>query len=152
MFGSISVKTVTRTGEGILLLPSSRGGIFLSQSMSSCVASMDFTEMEIYFNIFDKEWKEEMKKIYIDTFAIKAFLLKCKHSVILHCLYYKIQKLIQLIPAYLLAGGISRRVRSPTGHSRTHALQRKRGFCRAAKLSTFEWSILQRWTKTTANE
>ena len=147
------MKTVTRTGEGILLLSSSRGGIFLSQSMS-CVASMDFAEMEIYFNIFDKEWKEEMKKICIYTFAIKAFLLKCKNSVILHCLYYKIQKLIQqsLIPAYLLAGGISRRVRSPTGHSRVHALQRKRGFCRAAKLSTFEWSILQRWTKTTANE
>ena len=57
---------------------------------------MDFAEMEIYFNIFDKEWKEGMKKIYIDTFAIKAFLLECKHSVILHCLYYKIQKLIQL--------------------------------------------------------
>ena len=64
--------------------------------MSSCVASMDFAEMEIYFNIFDKEWKEGMKKIYIDTFTITAFLLKGKNSVILHCLYYKIQKLIQL--------------------------------------------------------
>ena len=151
------MKTVTRTGEDILLLSSSRGGIFLSQSTSLCLAVLpQWTSQKWkYISIFStKNGRKGWKKIYIDTFAIKAFLLKCKNSVILHCLYYKIQELIQesLIPAYLLAGGISRRVRSPTGHSRVHALQRKRGFCRAAKLSTFEWSILQRWTKTTANE